>query len=113
MCHDVAESYGAAWLIHHSKFMAMRVGRPWTEVNFNPVVMADPTWSIERNVTFASVNMEGASHIVLKKTQGAYKTVDAFDFYGTPTETWEIEGWRDRGIGDRRDRETCQETRET
>jgi len=35
---------------------------------------------VGNNVTFRSVNMEGATHLVLKLTKGAFKTLDAFDF---------------------------------
>ena len=31
MCNDVAESYGAAWMIHKKKFMNTPFGPPWTE----------------------------------------------------------------------------------
>ena len=76
MCHDVAESYGAAWIVHKEKFLQTGFGPPWTE-KFSLSDMKDPGWRVGRNVTFRSINMEGASHIVLKKTKGALKTVDA------------------------------------
>ena len=79
MCYDVSESYGAAWIIHKKKFLRTGFGPPWTEP-FDPLGMATPGWSIANNVTFRSVNMEGATHLVLKLTRGAFKTVDAFDF---------------------------------
>ena len=44
------------------------------------LIVKTPGWTVGGNITFKSVNMEGASHIVLKATKGALKTVDAFDF---------------------------------
>jgi len=79
MCHDVSESYGAAWIISREKFLATGFGPPWTKP-FDTADMRSPGWSVGGNVTFMGVNMEGASHIVLKRTKGALKTVDAFEF---------------------------------
>lgn len=74
MCRDVAESYGAAFIVHKSKFMKTGFGGVWTE-KFDLNDMKSPGWNIQQNVTFKSINMEGASHIVLKATKGALKTI--------------------------------------
>jgi hypothetical protein len=43
MCHDVSESYGAAWIIHKRKFLKTGFGPPWTE-HFDTKDMAKPNW---------------------------------------------------------------------
>jgi hypothetical protein len=45
MCHDVSESYGAAWIIHKSKFLKTGFGPPWT-APFDTKEMAKPGWCV-------------------------------------------------------------------
>jgi len=45
MCHDVSESYGAAWIIHKRKFLKTGFGPPWTE-HFDTKDMAKPDWCV-------------------------------------------------------------------